>query len=157
MSKDLNKVQLIGRLGQDPELRATGAGQSVVNCTLATSDQWTGKDGTKQEATTWHRCVIWSKLGEIAAQYCKKGDKLYIEGSISHRDYQDNEGVTKHISEIKVRDLIMLGSKGESRSEGQPERPSGNSKPAPDGNTVGGGSDGFTDDIPFRQVDGRYV
>jgi len=140
MSKDLNKVQLIGRLGQSPELRTTGAGQTVVNCALATSDQWTGKDGSKQEATTWHRLVIWAKLGEIAAQYCQKGDKLYIEGSISHRDYQDNEGVTKHISEIKVRDLIMLGSKGESRSTGHTGPPGGNSKPVP-------AADDFHDDI----------
>ena len=129
MSRDLNKVQLIGRLGQDPELRATGSGTSVVNCTLATSDQWTGKDGSKQEATTWHRCVIWSKLGEIAAQYCKRGDKLYIEGSISHRDYQDSAGVTKHISEIKVRDLIMLSTKGDRPVAGHTGAESGNSKP----------------------------
>ena len=151
MAKSLNKWTGIGNLGQDPEIRYTGNGSAVVNCTLATSDQWTGKDGQRQEETTWHRLVIWGKLGEIVSEYCSKGSKLWVEGAIKHREYTDNEGVTKHVSEINVKDLIMLGSKGESRSTGhtgadrQPSNHTGTPKPAPDGNT----SDSGFDDIPF--------
>ena len=131
MARSLNKWTGIGHLGGDPEVRYTGNGTAVVNCTLATSEQWTGKDGQKQEETTWHRLVIWAKLGEIVGEFCKKGSKLYVEGSIKHREYQDNDGVTKHVSEINVKDIVMLDSKRDNPAQGHTGADSGNSKPAP--------------------------
>ena len=96
MSRSLNKVQLIGNLGADPEVRSTNNGSRVATLSVATSRQWTGKSGDKQEKTEWHRVILWntnfSKLADIAEKYCKKGDKVYIEGSIEYRSWQDREG-----------------------------------------------------------------
>ena len=142
MAKSLNKWTGIGNLGGDPEVRYTGNGTAVVNCTLATSEQWTGKDGQTHEETTWHRLVIWAKLGEIVGEYCKKGSKLYVEGSIKHREYTDNDGVTKHVSEINVKDIVMLDSKPAGQSQ---QRAVPTPTTRPDGNNV----DDFHDSIPF--------
>ena len=114
MSRSLNKVQLIGNLGSDPEVRSATGGNRVANFSLATSRSWNDASGAKQEKTEWHRCVVWnsksSQLADIVERYVKKGDKLFVEGRIEYRQWQDKDGQTKYSTEINVRELIMLGS-----------------------------------------------
>ena len=114
MSRSLNKVMLIGNLGNDPEVRSTSGGNRVATFSLATSRSWNDAAGSKQEKTEWHRCVVWntksSQLADIVERYVKKGDKLYIEGRIEYRQWQDKDGQTRYSTEINVRELIMLGS-----------------------------------------------
>jgi single-strand DNA-binding protein len=122
MSRSLNKVTLIGNLGNDPEVRSTTGGNRVATFSLATSRSWNDASGAKQEKTEWHRCVVWntksSQLADIVEKYVKKGDKLYVEGRIEYRQWQDKDGQTRYSTEINVRELIMLGggSGGGSRS-----------------------------------------
>ena len=117
MSRSLNRVQLIGNLGADPEVRSTSNGGRVANLSIATSRQWKGASGDKQEKTEWHKIVLWnnkgSNLADIAERYCKKGDKVYVEGSIEYRSWQDKEGQTRYTTEINARELILLSGKGE--------------------------------------------
>ena len=112
MSRSLNKVTLIGNLGNDPEVRSTTGGSRVATFSLATSRQWNDAAGAKQEKTEWHRCVVWntkgSQLADIVERYVKKGDKLYVEGRIEYRQWQDKDGQTRYSTEINVRELIML-------------------------------------------------
>jgi single-strand DNA-binding protein len=114
VSRSLNKVTLIGNLGSDPEVRSTTGGNRVATFSLATSRNWNDASGQKQEKTEWHRCVVWnskvSQLADIVERYVKKGDKLYVEGRIEYRQWQDKDGQTKYTTEINVRELIMLGS-----------------------------------------------
>jgi single-strand DNA-binding protein len=114
----VNKVQLLGNIGKDPEVRETKAG-NIANMVMATSERYTDKSGQKQEKTEWHNLVVFGKLADIVAKYVKKGDKLYVEGSITTRKWEDKEGNTRYNTEIKVRDLTMLGGT-ENRST-QPE------------------------------------
>ncbi|HEX2076771.1 MAG TPA: single-stranded DNA-binding protein, partial [Longimicrobium sp.] len=95
MSRSLNKAILIGNLGQDPEIRTTGSGSRVAQFSLATTRTWNDQSGQKQEKTEWHRIVVWGKLVDIVERYVKKGDRLYVEGEIQYRQYEDKEGVTK--------------------------------------------------------------
>lgn len=122
MSRSLNKVTLIGNLGADPEVRSTNGGNRVATFSLATSRAWNDASGTKQEKTEWHRCVVWnskaSTLADIVERYVKKGDKLYVEGRIEYRQWQDKDGQTKYSTEINVRELIMLGSARGGDAEG---------------------------------------
>ena len=115
MSRSLNKVTLIGNLGNDPEVRSTSGGNRVATFSLATSRSWNGPAGDRQEKTEWHRCVVWntktSQLADIVEKYVKKGDKLYVEGRIEYRQWQDKEGQTRYSTEINVRELIMLTGK----------------------------------------------
>jgi single-strand DNA-binding protein len=115
VSRSLNKVTLIGNLGNDPEVRSTSGGNRVATFSLATSRSWNGPAGDRQEKTEWHRCVVWntktSQLADIVEKYVKKGDKLYIEGRIEYRQWQDKEGQTRYSTEINVRELIMLSSR----------------------------------------------
>src|SRR5881398_1350772 len=114
VSRSLNKVMLNGNLGNDPEVRSTSGGNRVATFSLATSRSWNDAAGSKQEKTEWHRCVVWntkgSQLADIVEKYVKKGDKLYVEGRIEYRQWQDKDGQTKYSTEINVRELIMLGS-----------------------------------------------
>jgi single-strand DNA-binding protein len=114
VSRSLNKVTLIGNVGGDPEVRSVTGGNRVATFSLATSRQWNDASGAKQEKTEWHRCVVWntkgSQLADIVERYVKKGDKLYVEGRIEYRQWQDKEGQTRYSTEINVRELIMLGS-----------------------------------------------
>jgi len=125
MSRSLNKVTLIGNLGNDPEVRSTTGGNRVATFSLATSRSWNDASGAKQEKTEWHRCVVWntksSQLADIVEKYVKKGDKLYVEGRIEYRQWQDKDGQTRYSTEINVRELIMLGggSGGGGRSGGE--------------------------------------
>jgi single-strand DNA-binding protein len=118
VARSLNKVMLIGNLGSDPEVRTVGSGARVANFSIATSRQWTGRDGTPQEKTEWHRIVAWDnergpKLADVAERFLRKGERVYVEGEIEYRSYEDKDGVTKYITEIRARELILIGSRGE--------------------------------------------
>lgn len=104
----VNKVILLGNIGKDPEVRETKAG-NIVNMVMATSEKYTDKSGQKQEKTEWHNLVVFGKLADVVSKYVKKGDKLYVEGSITTRKWEDKEGNTRYTTEVKVRDLTMLG------------------------------------------------
>lgn len=165
MSRSVNKAMLIGNLGNDPEIRTTAGGGKVATFSLATSRSWSGASGEKQEKTEWHRCVAWNGkstgmgLADIVEKYCRKGERVYVEGSIEYGQWKDKEGQTRYTTEIKVRELMLLGSGasrgGDSDSEGSrskaPSRPSGD-RPAASEKTF----DDFPtaledqdDDLPF--------
>ena len=111
--RGVNKVIIIGNLGADPEARQFNNGGSVTNISVATSEQWTDKQsGEKREATEWHRISLFNRLGEIAAQYLRKGSKVYIEGSLRTRKYQDPNGQDRYITEIRAEQMQMLDGAG---------------------------------------------
>ncbi len=162
MSRSLNKVTLIGNLGADPEVRSTSGGNRVATFSLATSRSWNSPSGEKQEKTEWHRCVVWnskaSTLADIVERYLKKGDKVYVEGRIEYRQWQDKEGQTRYSTEINVRELIMLSGRSAAADadggEGASRRPAAAAKGA--AATTGGDFEDFRgaleeedDDLPF--------
>jgi single-strand DNA-binding protein len=165
VSRSLNKVTLIGNVGADPEVRSTSGGNRVATFSLATSRTWNGPSGDRQEKTEWHRCVVWnaktSALADIVERYVKKGDKLYIEGRIEYRQWQDKDNQTRYSTEINVRELIMLGGgRGGSESTDDGGGAARSRTPAPDrARTAAGSSDDFEDfpgaledeedDLPF--------
>ena len=109
MSKSLNKVMLIGHVGKDPEVRFTGSGTPVASFSLATNESWKDAEGNQQERTDWHNIIAWKKLAEICGEWLKKGSKVYIEGRIQTRDYEDkNTGAKKYITEIIASSMRML-------------------------------------------------
>jgi single-strand DNA-binding protein len=112
VARSLNKAMLIGNLGSDPEIRTTGNGTRVAQFSVATSRRWNDRSGQQQEKTEWHRIVVWDKLVDIVEKYVKKGDRLYVEGEIEYRSYEDKEGVTKYITEIRAREVVLLGGAG---------------------------------------------
>lgn len=112
MSRSLNKVQLIGNLGADPEIRSTGSGTRVATLSVATSRRWNGRDGQQQEKTEWHRVVAWDKLAEVCERFLKKGDRVYVEGPVEYRQWEGQDGQTKYTTEIRAREMIMLGGRG---------------------------------------------
>jgi single-strand DNA-binding protein len=164
VSRSLNKVTLIGNLGADPEVRSTSGGNRVATFSLATSRSWTGTSGEKQEKTEWHRCVVWnsksSQLADIVERYLKKGDKVYVEGRIEYRQWQDKENQTRYSTEINVRELLMLSGRGGAGAEmeggaGAPARASA-TKNTRAGASGGNDFDDFRgtvededDDLPF--------
>ena len=117
-SRSVNKVILIGNLGQDPELRYTSAGVAVATFTLATNESWKDQDGNLQERTQWHNLVAWRKLAEICGEYLKKGSRIYVEGRLQYRNYDDKNGVKRYVTEIVIDQMMMLDSKGASHSNG---------------------------------------
>lgn len=152
MAGNLNKVMLIGRLGRDPEVRYTQGGTAVANLRLATSEQWTDRDGQKQERTEWHTVVLWGRQAEVAGEYLSKGRLVYVEGRLETRKWQDKDGQDRYNTEIRAQNFQMLdradggggsgGGQGERRSR-PPERDRGPDEdpgppPPPD-----------EDDIPF--------
>jgi single-strand DNA-binding protein len=163
VSRSLNKASLIGNLGNDPEIRTTTGGSKVATFSLATSRSWTSASGEKQEKTEWHRCVAWnskgSGLADVVEKYCKKGDKLYVEGRIEYRQWQDKENQTRYTTEINVRELLMLGggqgggrsSDFDSDSEGSRSRTPARS--AGRGGQGGGPSDTNFEDFPSALED----
>jgi single-strand DNA-binding protein len=109
MSRGVNKVILVGHVGQDVELKYTPSGVAVATFSLATSESWKDQDGSKQEKTTWHNIVVWRKLAEIAAEYVKKGARLYVEGKIDNQTYE-KDGVKHYTSKIVIDQMIILSS-----------------------------------------------
>ena len=139
--RGVNKVIIIGNLGADPEARQFSNGGSVTNISVATSEQWTDKQsGEKREATEWHRISLFNRLGEIAAQYLRKGSKVYIEGSLRTRKYQDPNGQDRYITEIRAEQMQMLdGATGGSGDAGGFGGQSSNQVQGGYGNQGGGG------------------
>ena len=157
MSRSLNKVTLIGNLGADPEIRTTPNGSKVAQFSLATTRTWNSSAGEKQEKTEWHKCVAWNAgargtgLADIIERYVKKGDKLYVEGRIEYRQYEDKDKQTRYVTEINVREILLLGGgRGDSGAE--------SSRPAKAAAGAKAGDAGFSDfpeamdgddDLPF--------
>jgi single-strand DNA-binding protein len=146
MGKSINKVILVGRLGRDPELKYTASGTPFCRFSMATDDSWTDKgSGERTERTEWHNIVVWDKLAEICNNYLAKGRMVYIEGSLQTREWDDQEGNKRKTTEIRARDMVLLGGPpGE--GGGGSRKPSG---PLSGGEGQGGGSPITDDDIPF--------
>ena len=157
MARGVNKVILIGNLGNDPETRYMPSGGAVTNITLATSENWRDKQTNEQkERTEWHRVVFFNKLAEIAGEYLRKGSKVYVEGSLRTRKWQGQDGQDRYTTEIVASEMQMLDSRG-GASAGQQggdftpraaQASGGNTGFAP-ANPDPGGFDNFDDDIPF--------
>ena len=113
MARGINKVILIGNLGQDPELRYTGSGTAVCNMRLATNESYKDADGNMVDKTEWHSVVAWSRLAEICGEYLKKGSQVYFEGSLQTRSYDDRDGNTRYVTEVKAREMMMLSGRGD--------------------------------------------
>lgn len=153
-SRGVNKVILVGNLGQDPEIRYMPNGGAVANITLATSESWRDKaTGEQKEKTEWHRVVLFGKLAEVAGEYLKKGSQIYIEGKLNTRKWTDQAGVEKYTTEVHVNvggTMQMLGGKAEggkpAQSGAQQSRPAQQSQPATQNNEP---PMDFDDDIPF--------
>jgi single-strand DNA-binding protein len=138
MAKSLNKAQVIGNAGKDAEVRYTGTGKAVASFSVATTDSWKDKvSGQMQERTEWHNIVAWDRLAEICGEYVKKGTKVYIEGRIQNRSYDDKDGNKRYISEIVANDLLLLSGRPDGGSGGGGYDQS--SAPAYGGGNNGGG------------------
>jgi single-strand DNA-binding protein len=157
MARGINKVILIGNLGADPETRAMPSGTTVANLRVATSESWRDKQsGEQQERTEWHRVALFGRLGEIAAEYLKKGSQVYIEGSLRTRKWQDKQGNERYSTEIIGNELQMLGGRGGGGGPGPGAERAGGTAPAYAEESGGGSAGGaaargeeFDDDIPF--------
>lgn len=150
MAKGINKVIIVGNLGQDPEVRYMPSGGAVTNISVATSESWKDKQtGQPVEKTEWHRIVFFNRLAEIAGEYLKKGAKVYVEGSLRTRKWQAQDGSDRYSTEIVAREMQMLDSReGGNRppAQGQAQRPQQNQQPPPPQEQ---GFDDFDDSIPF--------
>ena len=153
MARGINKVILVGNLGNDPEVRYTPAGAAVTTISVATTESWKDKEGNKQEKTEWHRVVFFSRLAEIAGEYLKKGSQVYIEGKLRTNKWQDQNGQDRYTTEILANEMQMLGCRGGDSGSGgfgggssMPQapkaKPQQNNNPAPN-------FDDFDDEIPF--------
>jgi single-strand DNA-binding protein len=162
MSNGVNKAILIGNLGADPEARHTQGGTAVTTLRVATSESWKDKaTGEKKEKTEWHRVVCWDRLGEVASQYLRKGAKVYVEGKIETRKWQDQSGADRYTTEIRATEMRMLDGRDASQgaqggAQGAPQRPAGTSAPGMAAGGAQGGSGAyagepppFDDDLPF--------
>jgi single-strand DNA-binding protein len=150
MARGINKVILVGNLGADPDTRYMPSGKAVTNIRIATSESWKDRQtGDQQERTEWHTVVLFDKLGEIAAEYLRKGSQVYIEGSLRTRKWQDKEGKDRYSTEVVARDMQMLGGRGGASAGGGEPRPA-RSAPAEDRSAPPAADVGeFDDDIPF--------
>ena len=148
MARGVNKVFLIGNLGQDPDVKYMPSGDAVCNVTLATTDSWNDRaSGEKQERTEWHRVVFFKRLAEIAGEYLHKGSQVYIEGRLQTRKWQDKNGQDRYTTEIIASDMQMLGSRG-AGSANFDAAPARETEPRPQRATQAAPDD-FDDDIPF--------
>ena len=159
-ARGINKVILVGNLGADPELRYTGSGTAVCNFNVATNESYKDRDGNMVEKTEWHRVVAWDRLAEICSEYLKKGRQVYIEGSLQTRQWEDQDGNTKYTTEIKAREMQMLGGPGEGGGGGgdydQSPRPQRQPRPQQQqrqAKPASNGGDDYSfepdDDLPF--------
>jgi single-strand DNA-binding protein len=151
MARGINKVILVGNLGADPDTRYMPSGKAVTNIRIATSEAWKDRQtGDQQERTEWHTVVLFDKLGEIAAEYLRKGSQVYIEGSLRTRKWQDKEGKDRYSTEVVARDMQMLGGRGGAGASGNEPRPS-RSAPVEERSAPPPVADvgEFDDDIPF--------
>ncbi|HHL71017.1 MAG TPA: single-stranded DNA-binding protein [Bacteroidetes bacterium] len=141
----VNKVILIGRLGTDPDLRYTPSGQAVANFNIATDESWKSKDGQMQDRTEWHRIVLWGRQAEIANEYLKKGSRVYIEGRLQTRNWEDKDGVKRWTTEIIGQSMQFLDSRDAGSGSAAPPEPPPLQDSAPGAAPVAGGED----DLPF--------
>jgi single-strand DNA-binding protein len=152
MARGLNKVILIGNLGADPETRAMPSGMTVANLRVATSESWRDKQsGEQQERTEWHNVALFGRLGEVAAEYLRKGSQVYIEGRLRTRKWQDKQGNDRYTTEIVGNEMLMLGGRSAAAGAAVPElrdRPEMAEAPERAEPASRGGND-FDDDIPF--------
>lgn len=155
MARGVNKVILIGNLGVDPETRYTASGTAVTNARLATSDMWKDKQtGEMQERTEWHNLVFFGRLAEIASEYLRKGSKVYVEGRLQTRKWQDKDGNDKYTTEVVANEMQMLDSKGGGTASYDQPRGGGQQRPQPQPAQAAQDSgsdfdDDLGDDIPF--------
>jgi single-strand DNA-binding protein len=127
----VNKVILVGRLGQNPEVRYTPAGAAVANFSVATNESWLDKSGQKQERTEWHKVVVWGKIAETCGQYLAKGRQVYLEGKLQTRQWQDKDGQTKYTTEVQAQTVQFLGGQAGAPSPGGERSPREMSSPDP--------------------------
>jgi single-strand DNA-binding protein len=156
MARGINKVILVGNLGQDPQTRAMPSGKTVVNLRIATTDQWRDKQtGESKENTEWHTVVMFDRLAEIAAEYLRKGSQVYVEGRLRTRKWQDKEGQDRYSTEVVANEMQMLGGRGGGgggggfERESAPRTGSSSTGGSTSGGAAGGSRDEFDDDIPF--------
>ena len=145
----LNKAMIIGRLGQDPDVRYTQSNTAVANLSVATSERYKDSSGEWKENTEWHRVVAWGRLAEICQEYLKKGSQVYIEGPIQTRSWEDKEGQKRYTTEIKALTMTMLDSKGSggggNSAPGKPD----NAQPVSSSVDLSENMDDIDDDLPF--------
>ena len=145
----LNKILLIGHLGKDPEMRYTPEGTPVATFSLATSENWTDKNGTRQEHTEWHNIVAWNRLADLSKRFLTKGRQVYIEGRLRTREWNDREGNRRRTSEVIVSQIVLLGSRSQSADAPVQTYDSGGTGNAAEQEQAFGDA-GITDnDIPF--------
>ncbi|MBF0414926.1 MAG: single-stranded DNA-binding protein [Magnetococcales bacterium] len=151
MSRSLNRVQLIGNLGADPEIRATQDGKTVASMSIATSDTWNDMQGQKQEKTEWHRVVVFGRLAEVVQQYLRKGSQIFIEGKLQTRKWTDKQGMERYTTEVVLGNfgsqMIMLGGGG----RGQGSYANSGGMPPPDANDYGPVAQGYNPAAGFDQ------
>ncbi|OFQ18016.1 single-stranded DNA-binding protein [Haemophilus sp. HMSC073C03] len=147
----INKVIIVGNLGNDPEIRTMPNGEQVANITVATSESWTDKNtGERKEAVEWHRIVLYRRLAEIAAQYLHKGSQVYIEGRLKTRKWQDNNGQDRYTTEIQGDNLQMLGGRNQDAAQNQPPKQQDKQQKAQSKSQQSEPPvDAFDDNIPF--------
>jgi single-strand DNA-binding protein len=149
MARGINKVILVGHLGQDPEVKYMPSGSAVANVSIATTESWKDKTtGEKQDRTEWHRVVFFARLAEIVGEYLRKGSQVYVEGRLQTRKWQDKNGQDRYSTEIIAAEMQMLGGRGGGGS-GSADFSSSNEAPAGNVSEAGGRDEGFDDDIPF--------
>lgn len=145
----LNKAMIIGRLGQDPDVRYTQSNTAVANMSIATSERYKDKSGEWKENTEWHRVVAWGRTAEICQEYLKKGSLVYIEGPIQTRQWEDKDGQTRYTTEIKALTMTMLDSKSSGSNGGRaPEKPD-SAQPVSSNVDLNDNLDDIDDDLPF--------
>ncbi len=152
MARGVNKVILVGNLGNDPDVRYTQDGRAIANISIATTESWKDKtSGEKVEKTEWHRVVFFNRLGEIVAEYLKKGSQIYVEGRLQTRKWQDKEGNDRYTTEVVANEMQMLGGRsgGGAPSYDAPVSDESSSAPQTSSNSAAPASDSFDDDIPF--------
>ena len=139
MARGVNKVILIGNLGQDPELRYTGSGTAVCNMRLATNESYKDRDGNLVEKAEWHNVVAWAQLGEICNEYLSKGSQVYFEGKLQTRKWEDRDGNTRYSTEVKAEEMMFLDRAGNNTAPGGDGFQGGGGAPPPQGQKQGGG------------------
>ena len=145
----VNRVILIGNLGQDPTTRYMPNGDAVTNITVATTDTWKDKNGEKQEKTEWHRCTLYRKIGEIAGQYLKKGSQVYLEGRLETRKWTDKQGIERYSTDVIVNEMKMLSSKPSGDSQKEEKKFEGGAATNSKKNAADYFNDMDDSDIPF--------
>ena len=149
MARGVNKVILVGNLGNDPDTRYMPSGSAVTNISVATNESWKDKQtGEQKDRTEWHKVAMFGRLAEIAAEYLRKGSQVYIEGKLRTRKWQDQNGNDRWTTEIVADEMQMLGGRAGSGAPAMNDEPSP-SAPSPSAPPPSGGSDDFDDDIPF--------